>query len=91
MPRLPGSVSGASKVRVAFPLVGPLPSTDSAAAAVGPALFARFMGTMGPSDSLEPYMTGYGKNLSRPSLAGHNRQGRLQGLPVLVQRVSTHA
>ena len=34
----------------AFPLVDPLPSTDSAAA-VGPALFARFTGTMESSDS----------------------------------------
>ena len=57
MPRFPGSVSGASKVRVAFPLVDPLPSTDSAAA-FGPALFARFSGTMGPSDSLETCMSG---------------------------------
>ena len=56
MPRFPGSVSGASKVRVAFPLVDPLPSTDSAAA-FGPALFARFSGTMGPSDSLETCMS----------------------------------
>ena len=57
MPRFPGSVSGASKVCVAFPLVDPLPSTDSAAA-IGPALFARFSGTMGPSDSLETCMSG---------------------------------
>ena len=43
------------RVRLAcrFPLVDPLPSTDSATA-VGPALFVRFSGTMGPSDSLEP-------------------------------------
>ena len=33
---------------------------------------------MGTSDSLEPYMTGYGKRLPRPSLAGHNRQGRFR-------------
>ena len=47
------------RVRLAwrFPLVGPLPSTDSAAA-FGPALFARFSGTMGPSDSLETCMSG---------------------------------
>jgi hypothetical protein len=37
-------------VCVAFPLVAPLPSTDSAAT-VGLALFARFCGTMGTSDS----------------------------------------
>ncbi len=90
IPRVPGTVSGTSRVRAAFPLVGPLSSTDSATAFT-PALFARFTGTMGPSDSLEPYMTGYGKRLPRPSLAGHNRQGRLQGLPVLVHGVSTHA
>ncbi len=57
MPRFPGTVSGASKVRLTFPLVGPLPSTDSAAA-FGPALFARFFGTMGPSDSLKSCMSG---------------------------------
>ena len=39
-----------------FPLVDPLPSTDSAAA-VRPALFARFAGTMGPSDSLKTCMS----------------------------------
>jgi len=52
----PGTESGASKVRVAFPLVDPLPSTDSAAAYV-PALFARFSGTMESSDSLETCMS----------------------------------
>src|SRR5262245_21806655 len=36
----------------AFPLVDLLPSADSAANASAPALFARFVGTMGPSDSL---------------------------------------
>jgi hypothetical protein len=55
MPRFPGSESGASKVRVAFPLVDPLPSTSSVAE--GPALFARFLGTMGPSDSLKTCMS----------------------------------
>ncbi len=62
MPRFPGSESGASKVSVAFPLVDPLPSAGSAAAGamrsmVRPALFARFLGTMGPSDSLETCMS----------------------------------
>jgi hypothetical protein len=57
MARLSGAVSGASKVRAAFSVVGPLPSTDSAAA-TGLALFARFLGTMGPSDSLETCMFG---------------------------------
>ena len=47
-----GSESAASKTCVSFPLVDPLPSTDSAAA-FGPALFACFFGAMGPSDSLE--------------------------------------
>ena len=56
MPRRPGTESGASKVRVAFPLVDPLPSTDSAAA-IEPALFARFSGTMESSDSLETCMS----------------------------------
>jgi hypothetical protein len=42
---------------VSFPLVDPLPSTDSAAA-IGLALFARFSGTMGPSDSLRTCMSG---------------------------------
>jgi len=56
MPRFPNSESGASNVRWAFPLVDPLPSADSAAA-FGPALFARFCGTIGPSDSLETYLS----------------------------------
>ena len=51
-----GSESAASKTCVSFPLVDPLPSTDSAAA-IRPALFARFSGTMGPSDSLETCMS----------------------------------
>ncbi len=51
-----GSESAASKTCVSFPLVDPLPSTDSAAA-FRPALFARFFGTMGPSDSLETCMS----------------------------------
>ena len=41
----------------AFPLVGLLPSADSAANAYPPALFARFTGTMRPSDSLQTYMS----------------------------------
>ena len=49
-------MSAACKACVAFPLVDPPPSTDSAAA-VGPALFARFLGTMGPSDSRETCMS----------------------------------
>ena len=73
-----------------FPLAGPLLSADSAAA-IKPALFARFTGTMGPCDSLEAYMTGYGTRLPRPSQTGLDRQGSLQGLPVLVHGVSTHA
>ena len=51
-----GAVSAASKTCMSFPLVGLLPSTDSAAA-LGPALFACFSGTMGPSDSLETCMS----------------------------------
>ncbi len=88
MPHFPGSVSGASKVRLAFLLVGPLSSTDSAAA-FGPALFARFLGTMGPSDSLETCMSAVRQCLLGPS---HTlRRGSFQGLPISVQRVSTHA
>ena len=95
MPRSPGSVSGASKVRLAFLLVGPLPSADSVAAGIArcsflPALFARFSGTMRPSDSLETCMSGYGSRLPRPSHVDKQR-GSPQGLPVPVQRVSTHA
>ena len=41
---------------MAFPLVRPLSSTDSAAA-FGPALFVRFFGTMGLSDSPETCMS----------------------------------
>ena len=55
----------------AFPLVDPLPSTDSAAA-FGPALFARFFGTMGPSDSLETCMSDVRHNAfsDRPAPCG---------------------
>ena len=76
------------KLACRFPLVGPLPSTDSAAD--DPALFARFVGTMGPSDSLKTCMSGYGTCLPRPSPTD-NRRGSLQGLPVLAHGVSTHA
>src|SRR5262249_47509583 len=41
----------------AFPLVDLLPSADSAANAYPPALFARFLGTMRPSDSLQTSMS----------------------------------
>jgi hypothetical protein len=41
----------------AFPLVALLPSADSAANAYPSALFARFVGTMRPSDSLQTYMS----------------------------------
>ena len=43
--------------RATFPLVDPLPSTDSAAG-VGPVLFACFPGTMRPSDSPVTYALG---------------------------------
>src|SRR5262249_42529844 len=42
---------------VAFPSVDLLPSADSAANAPAPALFARFSGTMRPSDSLQTCMS----------------------------------
>ena len=42
---------------VAFPLVALLSSADSAANAPAPALFARFSGTMRPSDSLQTCMS----------------------------------
>src|SRR5215510_3015269 len=41
----------------AFPLVALLPSADSAANASAPALFARFVGTMRPSDSPQTCMS----------------------------------
>ena len=41
----------------AFPLAGLLPSADSAANAYASTLFARFAGTMKPSDSPQPYMS----------------------------------
>src|SRR5262249_38104149 len=41
----------------AFPLVALLPSADSAANASAPALFARFSGTMRPSDSPQTCMS----------------------------------
>jgi hypothetical protein len=95
MPRLPGSVSGASKVRSAFPLVGPLPSTDSATA-FRPALFARFSGTMGPSDSLETCMSGVRHNAfpDRPTPCGV-RVSRVSRFPCIefphMRRVSDSA
>ena len=52
--------------RQTFPLVDPLPSTDSASAN-GPVLFARFVGTTGSSDSSETCMSAYGLRLRRPS------------------------
>ena len=51
----PGTVSGASRRRAAFPLGGPLSSTDSAAGV--PVLFVRFAGTIGPSDFLLVFMS----------------------------------
>src|SRR5262249_11788034 len=75
----------------AFPLVDLLPSADSAANASAPALFARFVGTMRPSDSPQTYMP-----TLRP-LAFFDRPhtgwqcGRLQGLPVLAHGASPHA
>ena len=88
MPRLPGAVSGASRVCSAFPLVDPLPSTGSADD--DPSLFARFLGTMGPSDSLETCMSEVRRFAfsARPTLL---RRRSFLGLPVSVQRVSTHA
>ena len=41
----------------AFPLVALLPSADSAANAYASTLFARFVGTMRPSDSLQTFMS----------------------------------
>jgi len=49
----------------------------------------RFLGTMGPSDSLETCMSAVRQCLRGPSRA--LRRGSFQGLPVSVQRVSTHA
>ena len=71
MRRFSGAVSGASKVRSAFPLVDPLPYTGSAAA-FGPALFARLCGTMGPSDSLGTCMSVVWRNAfpNRPTPCG---------------------
>ena len=72
----------------AFPLVGPLPSTDSAAT-VGPALFACFFGTTSPSDSPATCMVGVrswtfpNRSPCRPA-GGRCERGNLQGLPVPV-------
>ena len=54
-----------------FPLVDPLPSTDSAVA-IGPTLFARFSGTMESSDSLETCMSDVRQSAfsDRPSPGG---------------------
>ena len=84
-----GSESAASKTCVSFPLVDPLPSTGSAAA-FGPALFARFFGTMRPSDSLETSMSDVRRSAfsDRPSPCG---EGVSRVSPISAQRVSTHA
>ena len=75
----------------AFPLVGLLPSADSAANAYAPALFARFVGTMRPSDSPQTCMSTLRllAFFDRPTLP--SVCGRLRGLPVLAHGVSTHA
>ena len=65
MSRVPGTVSGASKVDPAFPLGASLSFTDSATGV--PVLFARFAGTMETSDSRGTYMSGFGISLPRPS------------------------
>src|SRR4051794_6582516 len=66
-------------VRPTFPLVDPLPSTDSVAA-LGPALFARFVGTTRSSDSSETCTSadGHGPSPTVPRPEGH---GSLRGLP----------
>ena len=58
------------RVCSAFPLVDPLPSTGSADD--DPSLFARFLGTMGPSDSLETCMSEVRRFAfsARPTLCG---------------------
>jgi hypothetical protein len=65
-PTVPGSVSGVRHTRLTFPLVDPLPSTDSATA-IGPALFARFVGTTRSSDSSDTCMSAVRLGLRRPS------------------------
>lgn len=82
---VPGAVSGASKVRSAFPSVGSLPSTDSAAA-TGPALFARFAGTMEPSDFPWAFMSAVPSGTLSDRSAP--RSGNPQDLPVLAFGVS---
>jgi len=88
MSRVPGTVSGASKVDPAFPLGVSLSFTDSATGV--PVLFARFAGTMETSDSRGTYMSGFGIGLPRPSPVAI-RRGNPVGLPVLAHGVSTHA
>ena len=69
-----------------FPFGGPLSSTDSAAGV--PVLFARFVGTMGPSDFPSAYMSDV-----RP-VAFSDRSplwGSRWDLPVLASGVSMHA
>ena len=74
----------------AFPLVALLPSADSAANPYASTLFARFVGTMRPSDSLQTCMSTLRlfAFFDRPTSI---ECGRLQGLPVLAHGVSPHA
>ena len=65
----PGTVSDARTCVTAFPLGGPLPSTDSAAGV--PVLFVRFAGTMGPSDFLLAFMSALPSETFSDRSAGH--------------------
>ena len=89
--RFPGPVSGASRVRSAFPSVGVLSSTDSAATGTSSvALFVRFLGTTTPSDSRSAFMSGFGSaSPNRPP--SPSDEGAFRVSRVLAHGVSTHA
>jgi hypothetical protein len=88
-PAWPGTVSGAGPAKQEFPLVDPLPSTDSAAAH-RPALFARFVGTTRSSDSSGTCVSGV-RLAAFPDRPASKGSGRPRGLPVLAPGASTHA
>ena len=88
IPRLPGSVSGASKACLAFPSVSFLPSTGSADS-TGLSLFAGFFGTTKLSDSPETYTSDVGLKPSPTDPL--ESSGCFRGLPASARSVSNRA
>lgn len=75
-------------VVLAFPLVSPLGSRDSAP--VCPGLFVALIATMGDSDFLESCIIGL-RRYAFPMRTGTSCDGRFQDLPVPKQGTSAHA